>query len=123
MCYSEKTISEYGVPHPAPTRLGYCMSDNYHECPYYVSHDESGDELSETLGIALKERFYPPIHIIPCSLKSKCPFYVLKPINKDRTRCVALCKATNTYIVKSRVSKCIELWRDCPFYKINMEEA
>ncbi len=123
LCYSEKTINEYGSPHPEPTRAGYCMSDNYRSCPYYVETGEHGvEEFVETLGVAVKEMYYPPIHVIPCSLKSECPFYTLKPFEKSHGLCVAMCRVTNTYIIKSKVSKCIDYWRDCPFYRIGVRE-
>ncbi len=122
MCYSEKTINEYNGPSPQPTHLGYCLSDNYRECPYYVEASSSEEELLESIEASIRERYYPPIHVIPCEYRSNCPYFQLKRIDKQRNLCVAKCRVTGQYIVRSKVVKCIEHWNNCPFYKIGIEE-
>ncbi len=121
VCYSPKTISEYGSPSPIPVSNGYCLSDNYRECPYYVESSEEGEKgegFLKSLGIEVKEGYYQPIHVIPCNTRSECPFFKLR---KENGICIAYCAATERYITKSKVWKCVELWKNCPFYKIGLE--
>jgi hypothetical protein len=117
-CYSPKTINEYGVPSPLPTSKGYCNSPDYRRCPYYVEGEEHEESLMESLGLDIKEGFYIPIHKIPCNTASKCPFF--KTVQYG-TFCAAKCLVTGKFITRSNVKKCIENWKDCPFYKIGLE--
>ncbi len=124
VCYSPKTIEEFGSPSSVPVSNGYCLTSNYRECPYYVESAEAAGKPSissnflKSLGIEVKEGFYKPIHKIPCNTKSPCPFF---KVREENGTCVAYCTVTERYITTSKVWKCVELWRECPFYKIGLE--
>ncbi len=119
ICYSPRTINEYQSPSPVPTSLGYCLTDNYRQCPYYYEEKSSGEEsFLKSLGLDIEKGFYLPIHVIPCDTRSDCPFF--KVIRQDEY-CVARCLATERFITRSKVQKCVENWADCPFYKMALE--
>jgi hypothetical protein len=118
LCYSPKTIERYGSPSSEPTKNGYCLSDNYRNCPYYADK-ESTDELYKFMGVEELSNIYLPIHVIPCSYNSECPFYEIKQVGENI--CVARCVYLDKYLTRSSVEKCIKYWQKCPYYRMGSE--
>lgn len=119
LCYSPRTIEKYGNPSGEPADLGYCLSDNYTECPFYAGR--SGEELYKYMGVEETGKIYIPIHVIPCSNVSECPFYEIKQL--DENACIAKCAFLDKHLTQSSVEKCIRYWDKCPFYRMGAEQA
>lgn len=121
VCYSPYTIKTFGEPSSEPIDPSYCLTERFKECRYYVENTSSSSgELEEILTHGALE-FYPKIHLIPCDLSSNCPFYEVRVIDKDKRLCVARCLIFDRYLTKSSVKKCIDYWKNCPFYKVSSE--
>ncbi|MCC6053955.1 MAG: hypothetical protein LM589_01360 [Thermosphaera sp.] len=58
---------------------------------------------------------YPPIHVIPCSEKSECPFFELRTYDEAGSLCLAYCRITERYLTRSFVKKCISQKDACPY--------
>jgi hypothetical protein len=65
---------------------------------------------------------YYPVHVIPCDLRSECPFFKVEKVDEDQ--CVAVCTAADRVLTRSNARKCASpAWRECPFYKIGVEST
>ncbi len=121
ICYSPLTIKTYGKPSSEPVDPNICLTERYKECKYYVETGEDKEELFRSIGIGKAKDYYPPVHIVPCEYTSSCPFYKLVVFDEEKGLCAAYCEISERYIVKSSIKRCIENWRNCPFYKIGLE--
>ncbi len=122
ICYSPYTVKTFGEPSSEPVDPAYCLTDRFKECRYYVEGpSSSAHELEETLTGGGVLEFYPKIHLIPCDLVSQCPFYETRVIDKEKSLCVARCTIFDKFLTKSSVKKCIDYWKECPFYKAGLE--
>lgn len=126
ICYSPKTLREYGEPSSKPVVDSICSSSRYVECPYYSeqrSSEQSQLQLLEETSIGAKEQglaLYLKVHTIPSDLKSDCPFYQIRTLSDQtgNTVAVAYCSFLERYLTRSAAEKCLKYWRDCPYYKI-----
>ncbi len=119
LCYSPKTLREYGQPVSSIVDPEKCLTDSYRECPYFVE-EKSGqagiEEAAEATAPGLKEMppLYLAIHVIPADTRSDCPYFMLVKVKENAY--VARCKATERYLTRSAVEKCVSSWKTCPFY-------
>jgi hypothetical protein len=122
ICYSPYTIKTFGGPSAEPVDPSYCLTERYKECKYYVENSKnSTEELDEALLDTNIMKFYPKIHLIPCDMTSQCPFFEVKVVDKEKGLCIAKCTIFDKYLTRSSVRKCIEYWKECPFYKIGLQ--
>lgn len=115
-CHSPVVMKTFGdKPSREPVDPSKCMG-NFKSCRYYVEIHDALDMEKE-----VSRDYYPLVNYIYCYDSSECPFYGLKTVDKDNNLCVAYCSVSERYITKLSVKKCIEHWRDCPFYKLGLE--
>lgn len=50
---------------------------------------------------------------------NKCPSLVLE--DGEDGVAYALCSVRDMYVVKSKVSRCVEIWNGCPFYPLSVK--
>ncbi|MEM0355913.1 MAG: hypothetical protein QXO78_05135 [Desulfurococcaceae archaeon] len=115
-CSSPLAMRTFGDrPSREPVDLSKCMG-NFRECKYYVE-----TQIVSELEMEFSRDYYPLVNYINCDNSSECPFYSLKTIDKENNICVAYCIVSEKYLTKLSIRKCIEYWRDCPFYKLGLE--
>ncbi|WFO76254.1 hypothetical protein J4526_00325 [Desulfurococcaceae archaeon MEX13E-LK6-19] len=127
LCYSPKTLREYGEPSSAPVTDSRCLTEKYTECPYYTEQRSSQQtqlDIIEEGAVGVKEKglaLYLRIHTIPPDMKSNCPFYEITSVRDQSGNIVyvAFCKFLDRYLTRSFVEKCIKYWKDCPYYKMH----
>lgn len=114
-CNSYLTIRTYGQPSVEPVNPNLCEGD-FTKCRFYTE----GKGVSRVEG-ELPRDYYYSISVIDCSEASLCPFFDLTRVNHEENVCVAYCRASERYLTRSSVPKCINYWRTCPFFKIGTE--
>jgi len=122
VCYSPKTLRKYGEPSEKPVS-NICLSPGFSSCEYYSEQksEEVSLETFEENVVGLKEksyRLYLPVHTLPASIKSDCPFFETVSIRNEKgdTILVARCKSLRRFLTRSQALKCVNYWRECPFY-------
>jgi hypothetical protein len=61
------------------------------------------------------------INIVPCDLKSECPFFKIERVDEDQ--CVVYCDAADRYLTRHNARKCASpAWSECPFYRLHVKE-
>jgi len=117
LCYSPSAVRVFGNPSSEPVVSNICLSEKHVECKYYVE-DSGGKEIYKSIGIEFSKNYYPPVHVIACNMVSSCPYYRISRVSEEQEYCIAFCTLSERYITRSSVKKCIDYWRECPFYKI-----
>lgn len=102
-CYNPAVVSAYGKPSGAVVKQEQCVSGNYKECSFFA--DPPDQEASKEV--------YPIIHKVPCTTYSECPNFTVKRVGEED--CVAYCRAVEKYVPRNSVTRCIEVWKTCPF--------
>ena len=119
-CYSPKTLREYGGPVTSVVDPDKCLTDSYRECPYYVEEQREQSEITASMetgsapGLKEMPPLYLSIHAVPPDTHSDCPYFYL--VKAGESVYVARCRATDKYLTRSAVEKCVKYWRTCPYY-------
>lgn len=94
-----------------------CLGD-FTKCRFYV--EGKGDSRVER---ELPRDYYYSISVIDCSESSLCPFFEHNRVNHEDNLCVAYCRASERYLTKSNVPKCVNYWRACPYFRTAIESG
>ncbi|MGC9209741.1 MAG: hypothetical protein ACP5FT_00490 [Acidilobus sp.] len=65
-----------------------------------------------------KKIYYPDIYQLAYRPSSKCEFFEVYDLGGTY---VAYCKVLESYIVKSKVSRCEKLYETCPFRRVGLK--